>query len=78
MDGKINFNDERLEDIMALVSAWYNVGIQFDDEESKDIRFSCNVDRYKDVSDLLKLIQMTEKINIEFKDSTIILATTKY
>ena len=46
--GKIHFKDQRLEDIMKILSRWYDMEVIFANEKIKDLRFGCNVDRYSE------------------------------
>lgn len=39
--GKINFKDQRLEDIMKILSRWYDMNVVYENEGLKNIRFGC-------------------------------------
>lgn len=69
--GKINFKDERLEDIMKILSRWYDIDVIYRDKQIKDIRFGCNLDRYKEITPFIKLLEKTQKIHTKISGKTI-------
>lgn len=71
VNGKIYFKDERLEDIMNTLSRWYDMQIFYPDPSVKDLRFGCNINRYKDITPFLELLEKTEKVDIVIKGNTI-------
>jgi len=72
-DGRFVFEDQNLGEIMQTLSKWYNVHIVFARAELKDIRFTGNLPRYADFSEVLKKIQKTNEVAfiIENKQITI-------
>ncbi|NDV83480.1 FecR family protein [Bacteroides sp. 51] len=64
IDGKIYFRDERLEDIMNTLSRWYDMQVFYSEPSVKNLRFGCNVNRYKDITPFLELLEKTEKVDI--------------
>lgn len=71
INGKIYFKDERLEDIMNQLSRWYDMSVFYAEPSIKDIRFGCNVNRYKEITPFLELLEQTEKLKISVKDKNI-------
>ena len=71
INGKIYFKDARLEDIMNTLSRWYDIDVFYLEPGIKNIRFGCNVNRYKDITPFLELLEKTEKLDILIKDKTI-------
>lgn len=71
IDGKIYFKDERLEDIMNTLSRWYDMQIFYSEPSVKNLRFGCNVNRYKDITPFLELLEKTEKVDMTIKGKTI-------
>ncbi|NDV59591.1 FecR family protein [Bacteroides sp. 519] len=69
--GKIHFKDERLEDIMDYLAKWYDMTVFYADPSIKNIRFGCNVNRYKDITPFLELLEQTEKVKIVINGKTI-------
>jgi transmembrane sensor len=71
-DGHLIFYDNRLEDIMTVLTRWYSADALFKNESVKNIRFSGSLDRYGDIKQILDIIKSTGKVNIEINDNTIL------
>ncbi len=57
-EGKIVFRQESLEEIAKKMERWYNVEIQFKDEELKKLEFSGTFLKYKPVEQVLKSLSI--------------------
>ena len=57
--GKINFKDQRLEDIMKILSRWYDMNVVYENEGLKNIRFGCNLNRYEEILSLIHISEPT-------------------
>lgn len=73
VNGKINFRDRRLEDIMKILSRWYNIEVDYADERLKNKRFGCYVNRYEEIAPFLDLLEATENIYVRINGNTITL-----
>lgn len=71
IQGKIYFKDQRLEDIMKSLTRWYDMTVVYKSEKLKNLRFGCNVDRYKDIAPFLELLESTGKVTVSIKNKTI-------
>lgn len=71
IQGKIYFKDQRLEDIMKSLARWYDMTVIYKNERLKNLKFGCNVDRYKDITPFLELLESTGKATITIKKNTI-------
>jgi len=73
VDKMFIFKGQRLDEIMATLSRWYDVEITFDTEDIKDIRLSGQLYRNDDIGILLKTYEDVAgiKFNIEKKRITI-------
>lgn len=69
--GKINFKDQRLEDIMKTLSRWYDIEVKYADASLKNKRFGCNVNRYESITPFLELLEATENIHFKINGKTI-------
>ena len=76
-EGRFIFRKQRLEDIMVMVSRWYNVEVYFEDDESKEITFSGGMMRYEGFEALMKMIETIGSINCTIKDNTVFIAKRK-
>ena len=71
-DGRFVFNNEKLEDIMVRLSRWYNVEVFFQNNESKNIRFSGDLARYEDFNSVLEMIEFTKKVKFTIKNRSVL------
>ena len=69
--GKINFKDQRLEDIMKILSRWYDMNVVYENEGLKNIRFGCNLNRYEEITPFVKLLEKTEEVHVKIEGNTI-------
>lgn len=60
-DGRFVFKEQPLEEIMQTLARWYDVDIEFADEEVRQSTFSGNLRRYDDFG---KIIRMLEAIRV--------------
>ncbi|MCU4174654.1 FecR family protein [Carboxylicivirga sp. N1Y90] len=74
IDGQFVFESTRLEDIMKPVSRWYGVNIEYDAEDIKNMPFSVDVKRYEDLQTILKMLEATQKIKFELKDTELLIS----
>lgn len=71
-NGQLTFYNERLEDIMIILTRWYSANVIYLNPSVKNIRFSGNLDRYGDIRQILDIIQSTNKLNVEINNGTIL------
>lgn len=69
--GKINFKDRRLEDIMKTLSRWYDIEVDYSDEDLRNRRFGCYVNRYEEIAPFLELLEATGNIHVRISGKTI-------
>lgn len=65
--GIFSFNEETLEEMMQVLSRWYNVDVVFETAERKSYVFTGVLERTKSINDVLKLIEGTSDDDIEFE-----------
>lgn len=73
-DGKFLFENEKLETIMMKLSRWYNVEVFYMNQDVKDFHFTGDMERYEDISTILKLIEESTDIKFRIKEKTIIIS----
>lgn len=71
-DGDFIFNNERLEDIMEQISRWYDVEVFYNREESRNVRLSGDMKRYKEVQSLLYYFEQISEVRFAIKGKTIV------
>ncbi len=70
-DGRFVFQDQTLESIMKTLSKWYDVQVVFANENSRNLKFTGNLERYSDFSNILGKIERTNEVEFEIKDKLI-------
>lgn len=73
-DGQFIFDGVRLDEIMKSVGRWYGVDIKYDAEDIKHMPFSVDVKRYGDLQTILKMLEATQKIKFELKDTELLIS----
>lgn len=71
-DGLFMFNDENLENIMKKVERWYDVEIDFQQQELRQKHFSGTVSRFGKVSQVLKTLELTGSVHFKIEGRKII------
>jgi hypothetical protein len=74
-NGYFMFNNETLSAILNRVSKWYDVEVIYKDDAMKNKTFFGSISRYKNISELLKIIQKTDVANFEIKGRQIIVSS---
>jgi len=70
-DGRFVFKDQMLGNIMKTLSKWYNVDVNFSREDLKQLKFTGNLERYADFSDILKKIERTNEVKFAITNNQI-------
>jgi len=70
-NGFFTFDEEPLESILITICRWYDVDIQFKDEELRTKVFSGRISRYVKVSQVLNKLALTRAVRFEIKGRTI-------
>lgn len=66
------FEGDSLEDIMQRVSRWYNVTVEFQNPDTKKIKFSGAVSRFATVSHVLKKLELVGDVSFSIENNKII------
>ena len=61
-DGRFIFKEKRLDEIMKIMSRWYDVEISFGDNKLKEIRFTGNLKRYDNIQAILDKLTKTNEL----------------
>ncbi|SMD15218.1 FecR family protein [Pedobacter nyackensis] len=70
-NGYFVFNDEKLENIMRRVCRWYDVDCQFEGKQG-ELSFIGVVERSKNISSLLKVLELTGNVHFKIEGRKII------
>ncbi|WP_345952822.1 FecR domain-containing protein [Mucilaginibacter sp. PAMB04168] len=66
-NGLFLYNQQSLETIMRQVSRWYNVEVVFEDKELKKQLFSGALSRFKNISELLEVLETTGSVHFKIE-----------
>ena len=70
-EGRFVLEKERLENIMNTISRWYNINVSYEDQAVKDILFTGNIKRYGDLEQVIEMLKLINKIDIEVKGNDV-------
>ena len=73
-DGIFRFENQRLEDILTVLSNWYDVDVFYQTVSVKELHFSGYMERYKDVSVILEAITLSTGVTFSVQGKTIIVS----
>ncbi len=76
-DGWFYFQNEPLETIMQTLSRWYDVEVQFVNEEAKKFRFTGKIKKYEDLKEVLNLLEKTNEVTFKIERRYITVALKK-
>lgn len=71
-EGYFLFEHEELGSIMRKVSRWYNIETQYKNEELKRVRFGGTVDRFQNLGDVLRMLELTGDVKFKIEGRTVI------
>ncbi len=70
-EGQFLFNNEDIHSIMRKLSRWYDVQVVFS-KDMKNKSFDGSISRYKNISEVLKLMELTKSIHFKFEERRIL------
>lgn len=76
-NGIFAFEDMRFDDVMTILSRWYEFNVFYQNAEVKDIKFTGKMKRYSNIKEILHNFEMTEDINFSIKGKSIIIRRNK-
>lgn len=69
-NNKFMFEDIDIQTVMRMISRWYDVDIHYEGEITQE-KFGGSVSRFANVSQVLSILQMTEKVHFKVEDGSI-------
>ncbi|MBB6239119.1 ferric-dicitrate binding protein FerR (iron transport regulator) [Pedobacter sp. AK013] len=70
--GYFMFNNERQESILRKVARWYNVEIEYADQDAKDVMYYGTVSRFEKISKVLTKFEQTGEVRFDIKGNKVI------
>ncbi len=71
-DDRFVFENEPLEDVLKKLERWYNITVFIQNHALTEKRFTGNLPKYEDISNVLKILALTTNIKFELNDRTLI------
>ncbi|MNS13038.1 fec operon regulator FecR [compost metagenome] len=65
-NGYFRFNDDRIDEIMPLLSRWYDVEVNYEGKIS-DERFSGTISRYKNINEVLAMLSYSNAVKFKIE-----------
>jgi len=65
--------DDHIQPVMRMISRWYDVDVVYDGAAPDDI-FGGEVPRFRNISEVLKVLQLTKKVHFKIEDRKIIVS----
>lgn len=66
------FNEKTAEELMNDIARWYNLDIEFANEDVKNKRFTGSIERYSKFTKVIAVLEATEVLNFEIEGRKII------
>ena len=70
-DGMFLFEEMRMEDILEQLSRWYDIHIFYTNEEVKDLHFSGDLSRFKDIITFIEMFEKSADVKLTLKGNTL-------
>lgn len=67
----LSFENESLEEIMKVLSRWYNVNVVFEDVQLRELLFTGNLDKYSSIEKFIRLFEAGADVKFEITGDTV-------
>lgn len=64
LEGKLRFRDIQLGEFMNILQRWYDIKVNYDTPEARNLIFGGNFNRTDSIDELLEIIEQTKKVSI--------------
>ena len=71
-NGRMVFENERLEKIMAELQRWYDFELFYADPDVKEMHFTIDILKYEEISKVLNLMERMNKVKFTLKGRTVV------
>lgn len=72
-DGMFLFQEMRLEDIMNQLERWYDIHTFYTDENIKDLHFSGDLSRFKNIDTFIEMFEESSNVKIKVQGKNLII-----
>ena len=70
-DNMFKFQEQSLEEIMKILSRWYDVTVTFESADIRQLQFSGNLDKYSTIDSFFKLFEAGAKIEFLIENNRV-------
>ena len=74
-DGKVIFHDKRLEDIIRMLSRWYDFEVFYIHSELKDWHFGGAINKYNSFDVVLHYLERTANLRFDIQGKTVMVSS---
>ena len=72
-EGWILFEDNSVEEIFSDLSRWYNIEIEYSNQELRELRYSIDIRRYENLNEVLEILELTTKLKFEIDENKLLI-----
>ena len=73
-DGLFVFKKKRLQDVLDILSRWYDVDVFYQNLDLQDLHFTGTIQRHSNIADVLKFLEKTDMVKFTLKGKTLIVS----
>lgn len=72
-EGRLAFEEERLDEIMEQLSRWYDVYVFYANDSLKSLHFTGELNRFKSIDTFIEIFERSAGITIERKENVLVI-----
>lgn len=73
-DGKFVFREKRLENVLEILSRWYDFDIFYQNATVKDLHFTGNIPRHATINEVLRFLEHTYCVHFNIAGKTVVVS----
>ena len=73
-DGLFIFKKKRLQEVLDILSRWYDVDVFYQNLELQGLHFTGTIQRHSNIVEVLKFLEKTDMVKFTFKGKTLIVS----
>ena len=73
-DGLFVFKKQKLQDVLDILSRWYDIDVFYQNADLKDLHFTGTIERHNDIADVVKFLEKTDMVNFTINGKTLVVS----
>lgn len=73
-DGVFVFKKQKLQDVLDILSRWYDIDVFYQNADLKDLHFTGTIERHNDIADVVKFLEKTDMVNFTINGKTLVVS----